>query len=83
MAQYTNEQLEFVILWAKIILLVQIPFNVYLYLLIKRDFHPKFDYVLLGKYFIASVMVFGITQIIMNEYLIYEPEILKLENYVS
>jgi len=72
-----GEQLELVIKWSAIILFVQIPFSIYLYILIRKNFTLKVGFVSLIKYLATSVLVFGITFYFMNEHLVYNEKIFE------
>lgn len=72
-----GEQLDLVIRWSVVILFVQIPFSIYLYMLIRKNFILKVGFVSLIKYLVTSVIVFGITFYFMNEHLVYNEKIFE------
>jgi len=71
------DQLQLVVYWAMIALAIQIPYTGFLYLLIRKEFSIRLDKIALFKYFSASVVAFGFTSILMEEYLVYEISIFK------
>ncbi len=71
------DQLQLVVYWAMIALAIQIPYTGFLYLLIRKEFSLRLDKKALFKYFSASVVAFGFTFILMEEYLVYEISIFK------
>jgi len=71
----TESELDLVVYWAIITLITQIPLTTYLYLMIRKEFHPKFNYKVILKYSLATIIVFTIIYLLMNEFLIYKNEI--------
>lgn len=72
-----ESELELVINWAILALLIQIPFTIYLYSLVRKEFLLTIDIKTLLKYLITSVFVFGITFIFMNNNLTYHISVFK------
>ena len=70
-------EIELLVFWALVSFITQLPFTIYLLFLIKKEFNPTWDYKTISKYLISSIVVFGIIQIIMKEYLIYKIEIFE------
>lgn len=62
---------DLVVYWALVALLTQIPYTVYLFILVKRDFTLKINLRMFFKYFISSVGIFGLVYLIMEQYLQY------------
>ena len=75
LVQYGSTELELVIAWGIISSITQLPFTIYLGFLVYREFHPKLNYNAIIKYLVATVIVFLIIYVLMNEFLIYEKEI--------
>ena len=73
--QYGSTELELVIAWGIISSITQLPFTIYLGFLVYREFHPKLNYNAIIKYLVATIIVFVIIYVLMNEFLIYEKEI--------
>ena len=80
----SQSEIELVIFWALLALFTQIPFTIYLYSLVRKEFQPKIDHFSIIKYFIATSVAFGLTYVVMEEFLVYNisifqflPEFLK------
>jgi len=73
----TPDQIQLVVYWAIIALIIQIPYTGFLYLLIRKEFSLKIDKKALIKYFSTSVVVFGLTFALMEEYLVYKTSIFE------
>jgi hypothetical protein len=73
--QYGSSELELVISWGIIASVTQLPFTIYLGLMVRHEFHPKLNYSAIIKYLLATIIVFLIIYVLMNEFLIYEKEI--------
>jgi hypothetical protein len=73
----TPDQIQLVVYWAIIALGIQIPYTGFLYLLIRKEFSLKIDKKALIKYFSTSVVVFGLTFALMEEYLVYKISIFE------
>ena len=73
----TPDQIQLVVYWAIIALIIQIPYTGFLYLLIRKEFSLKIDKKALIKYFSTSVVVFGLTFTLMEEYLVYKTSIFE------
>jgi len=72
-----QDQIQLVVYWAIIALVIQIPYTGFLYLLIRKEFTLRFDKKALFKYFSASVVAFGFTFLLMEEYLVYKISIFE------
>ena len=72
-----QDQIQLVVYWAVIALAIQIPYTGFLYLLIKKEFTLRFNKKALFKYFSASVIAFGFTFLLMEEYLEYKTSIFE------
>ena len=68
-----DSQIELVTYWAGIALIVQIPISIGSIILFKKYFTFKFDYKAIIKFLIVAVFVFGITHLMMDEFLEYKP----------
>lgn len=73
----SESEIELVIYWALVAVFLQIPFTIYLYSLIRKEFKPKIDYFVVSKYITASVSAFGLTYVIMEEFLVYETSVFQ------
>jgi hypothetical protein len=70
-------QIDLVIYWSIIMLALQIPFTVYFYIQVKKNFKIKVDNVNLITYLIISTIIFGGIYLLMEEYLEYKIEIMQ------
>lgn len=66
-----------VMYWAIIAIITQVPYTIYLSHIAKRDFNPRYNYSAITKYGISSIVSFGITYMLMNEYLVYKESIFE------
>lgn len=71
-----SSQLELVIYWSILALVTQIPFTVYHYALVKRNFVSPFDYVVF-KYLLVSIGTFGLVYIITEQFLDYKNNVFE------
>ena len=71
-----TSQINLVIYWSILMLGIQIPFTIYFYLQVKKNFSIKINYTNLIKYLLISCIVFGGIYLLMNEYLEYRIEIM-------
>ena len=71
--------MDLVIYWSIIALIIQIPFTVYSYYLLKKNisFNISIFKVNITKYLIVSVGVFSISYFLIENFIVYEIEILK------
>lgn len=70
-------QLELVMYWAIIALVTQIPYSIYLGKIARKEFRPKLEKLSITKYFMSSLVAFGITFLLMEKAMIYHTSILK------
>ena len=64
--------IELVMLWSIIALLVHSPFTFYFYYLIKKDLKVSLDYIRICKFLIIAIFSFGISYVIIENMLDYE-----------
>jgi len=67
-----ENKIDLVFYWSLIALATQIPLNLFLYMLVRRQIKPKIPLIPIFKYLISSVFVFGLTYWLMNEFLEYQ-----------
>ena len=65
-------QIELVQYWAYAALAVEIPFLIYFSIILKRDFTLNFNYKAIMKYGIGCFIAFGLTHVLMDNFLVYE-----------
>jgi len=64
-------EIELIVFWAILAMIIRIPFTLYKYKLIKKDIKLKLEIKNIFNYTIVSIVVFGSTFIIYQKYLIY------------
>lgn len=74
-ANSVESDVEIIIYWSIISLSVQIPYTMYFFYLIRKDFKPKLNLRAFSTYFITTVVVFGGIYLLMEQYLVYEESI--------
>jgi len=73
----TESTLDLVLYWVVIYLAVEIPLSVYIIRLVKKSFTLKIDTKSMFKYLLASIGIFGLTGLIMEENLEYKNSIFE------
>ncbi len=68
----TYEILDILHFWAILLLLTHIPSAFYFYRLLQKNIQFKLEYFRILKYFLSSLISFGITYIFVNQYLVYD-----------
>ncbi len=68
----TYEFLDILHFWAILLLLIHIPFAFYFYRLLQKNIQFKLNYSRILRYFLSSLISFGITYVLVNEYLVYD-----------
>ena len=71
----TESQLDLVIYWSIISVVISVPFTFYFYYITRRQFKIKINYFAILKYVLISAGVFGLTYYLMEEYLVYNESI--------
>ncbi len=66
-----------VLFWSIIAFLTEIPFTLYFYFLVRKNFHFNMEFNLILKYVLVSAVVFSIMFVIMDNYLEYKTDILE------
>ena len=70
-------EIELVIYWALISALAQLPFTIYFYYLVRKNFPLSLDVVTIGKYLLTTITIFGGIHFLMEEYLVYDSNIFQ------
>jgi len=73
----TSDEINLLLLWSGIWLLSEIPITIYFYKLVKKEFGDIFEYKIIFKYFAVGTIIFGITYLLLEEFLVYETNILE------
>ena len=63
--------------WASVELVVQIPFTIYFFIILKRNISFNLDLKSLFKYLLSTIGIFGLVYILLEEYLVYKAEIVE------
>lgn len=72
-----SSQLDLVLYWAIISLVTQVPFTMYLYMLVKRNLNLTLEFKSIFKYLLISVGVFGMTYLLTEHFLDYKKNIFE------
>ena len=70
-------EVDLVMYWAIVALSTQIPYTVYLYVLVKKEFKPKLDAKTALKYLLTSIFVFSSMYLLIEEFLEYKESIFE------
>ena len=73
----TSSEIDLVIYWALIALATQIPYTIYLYFLVRKDFKAKINGFVIIKYLASAIFAFGITHLLIEEFLEYKISIFE------
>ena len=71
-----KSDLDLVINWSIVAALSPIPFMLYRLMMIRKNFKLSINYFAVLKYSVTAIIIFTITYILMDEYLIYKEEIM-------
>jgi len=72
-----TSQIELLVYWAMVSLVIQIPVTIYTVILFRKHFISSFKIKSITKYFFAGIFSFGFIHIILNNYLQYNIEVFK------
>ena len=73
--QSEASELELIVYWSFVIFIVEIPFTIYYYYLVRKDFPLSLDVIAIMKYLIISIVIFTIIHILMEKFLQYDENI--------
>ena len=73
----SKTQLELVIYWSIISLIISIPFTFYFYYITRKHFKIRINYFIVIKYLVISAGIFGFTYFVMEEHLVYNERIFE------
>ena len=71
----TSSQFELLLHWSLIYLLIQIPFTLYHYIMVRKETQISFEFNKIIKYFLISLVVFSSMYFIIEQFLNYENNI--------
>jgi len=75
--QLDTSQIDLVIYWSITVFIVEIPFTVYFYYLVRKNFPVSLDVVAIIKYLVISIGVFGGVYLLMEQFLEYKLSIFE------
>ena len=73
----TVSQLELVIHWSIISLVSTIPFTIYLYLMVRKNFNLSLDISRIFKFLLTSIGIFGLVFFLSEEFLEYNNDVFQ------
>ena len=75
--QFNTSQLDLVIAWSIIVFIIEIPFTIYLFHLVKKNLSLSFDIITILKYLLISIGVFTGIHLMMEEFLEYDTKLIN------
>jgi hypothetical protein len=72
-----ESQLELVLYWALIILIIQVPTSLYSIIYFRKEFLIKIEIQSIVKYLVAAIISFGLSRILLDMVLEYDLELIK------
>lgn len=75
--KFNTSQLDLVIAWSVIVFVIEIPFTIYLFNLIKKNLSLSFDVITILKYLVISIVVFTGIHLLMEEFLEYDTKLIS------
>lgn len=76
-SSYFNSDLELVYVWSIIAVISHIPYTIYLYILVRKDFKSNLDKTAIIKYLGASTISFSLTYFLMEKFLEYHESLFE------
>ena len=70
-----HSDLDLVIFWIIVMVISDIPFNVYIFILTKKNFNIKLDKIPILKYILTTILVFVPLYFLTEEFLVYKESI--------
>jgi len=77
LVQNVHSQLELVLYWSIAAIISHLPFTIYLYVLVKRNFALSLDIHRIGKFLLITFAVFGSTYFLIDKFLVYNSNIFE------
>ena len=75
--KHDHSELQLVLYWSILAMIISIPFSIYLFSLVKKTFTLKLESKLILKYFLVSITIFTIIYLITEEFLVYTENIFE------
>ena len=73
----TESEIQLVIYWAFVGLVIEIPLIIYIYCLVRKNISLKIDWKTLLKYLFSTILIFSIFYYLINHYLEYKISIFE------
>ena len=75
--KHEHSELQLILYWSILSMIISIPFSIYLFLLVRKTFTLKLESKLILKYFVVSIIIFTIIYLITEEFLVYSENIFE------
>ena len=72
-----SSELELVVYWSAIAMIVEIPFTISFLLMVRKKFPLNVDWKSISKYLMSAIIVFTIIYLLMEEFLVYNESIFE------
>ena len=72
-----SSELELVVYWSAIAMIVEIPFTISFLLMVRKKFPLNIDWKSISKYLMSAIIVFTIIYLLMEEFLVYNESIFE------
>jgi len=72
-----SDVIDLIIYWSVVSMISEIPFTLYFYKKIKEDFKISLNYSLITKYILSSLAAFGLSGLLADRFLVYDPQLLN------
>lgn len=77
MKELVNSELELVVYWSAIAMIVEIPFTINFLLMVRRKFPLNVDWKSIIKYLMSTIIVFTGIHLLMEQFLVYNESIFE------
>ena len=75
--QSNTSQIDLIIFWSIVLFVVEIPFTIYYYNLVRKNFPLSLNVITIIKYLVISIGAFGTVYLLMEEFLEYKTSIFE------
>ena len=72
-----SSELELVVYWSAIAMIVEIPFTISFLLMVRKKFPLNVDWKSISKYLMSAIIVFTIIYLLMEKFLVYNESIFE------
>ena len=77
MKDFGSTELELVVYWSAIAMVVEIPFTISFLLMVRKKFSLNMDWKSISKYLISAISIFTGIHLLMEEFLVYNESIFE------